>query len=575
MYTNHNSFKRIEVTGVSLSPGIAIGKAFKFKQIDLDSLRNSTFIIKDVKAELNRLHKSILKSKDQLTSLQRSASENGKKDVADIFGAHIQLLQDEVFLESIRDTVNREKQNVEYILSVKINDIELSFRNIDNETVRTRLYDIQDVYQRLLRNLLEIEHVRVTPLVHSKNHPILIAEHLLPSDIALLEFRKITGIIIEESSAVSHVAIITRSFGIPAVTNVPGITSLVHHDTTIIVDGLNGRIIINPTPREIEEYKKIRSFLLKKEEPQKAQRRCLTRDGIRIRLEANANTPEEIRTAVEYGAEGIGLLRSEFFYLGSRSLPQPQDELEFYQKIHQSAGERPITIRLLDLGADKTLPYVKTEPETNPQLGIRGIRYLFAHQELMMNHLKSVLRSSRFGPIRLLIPFVSIVQEIDYLLELINNIIARENLVRSQIEIGIMVEIPSVIWSLSQFISKVDFLSIGTNDLIQYTYASDREDGRLEEYRQASIPVLLKMIRYITKIARLFGKDVAVCGEAASIPAIAPLLIGAGIRELSVRVNALDIIRREIESKSIDQIESATQELLDTISDDVHTFPKE
>lgn len=568
MSHKNKSNQRIEISGDSLSPGIAIGSTYRFKQIDLESLRNNTFPVEDITIELNRLEHSINKSKDQLTSLQKTALENKKKDVADIFAAHVQLLQDMTFIQSIKDEVKLERLNVEHILSVKISDLEQSFSTITNETVRTRLFDIQDVYQRLLRNLLEIEHVRVTPLLRSKSNPILIAEHLLPSDIALLEFRKIAGVIIEESSAVSHVAIITRSFGIPAVINVPGISSLVHPDSSIIIDGYNGKIIINPTPSEIAFYKRKRNGYAKKEEPAIThQRRSMTRDGIRIRLEANANTPEEVSDAFREGAEGIGLLRSEFFYLGRQKLPEPQEELDFYSRIHKSANGRPITIRILDLGADKSLPYIKMPHELNPQLGMRGVRYLFANHTLLENHLKSVLLSSKFGQLRILIPFVSIIQEIDYLEDLIKQIIAEHHLIRAQIKIGIMLEIPSVIWALPQFLHKVDFLSIGTNDLIQFTLACDREDSRLEDYRKASIPIMLKMIRYIVKISRSFNKEVYVCGEAASDPAIASLLIGCGIRDLSVRVNALQKVRNEIESKSLDQTEIAVQEYLKEIND--------
>lgn len=564
------SSKRLEITGDPLSPGIAIGNTYRFKQIDLESLRKNSFPIENITIELDRLDQSIKKSKDQLLSLQKTALESQKKDVADIFAAHVQLLQDQTFIQSIKDAVKLELLNVEHILSVKIGDIEQSFSTITNETVKTRLFDIQDVYQRLLRNLLEIEHVRVTPLLRSKSHPILIAEHLLPSDIALLEFRKIAGVIIEESSAVSHVAIITRSFGIPAVINVPGISTLVHPDSTIILDGYEGKIIINPSAKEIASYKRKKNGFAKKETPSiLQQRRSMTRDGIRIRLEANANTPEEVSEAINEGAEGIGLMRTEYFYMGRSSLPDPEEELNYYKRIHEAACGRPVTIRLLDLGADKSLPYVKVPSEINPQLGLRGIRYLFANKELFCNHLKNVLLSSRYGKLRVLIPFVSIVQEIDYLEDLIKRMIVENHLIRTQIKLGIMVEIPSVVWSLPLFLQKVDFLSIGTNDLIQFTVASDREDGRLEEYRKASVPIMLKMINYIVRIAHSFDKEVSVCGEAASDPLLASLLIGTGIRELSVRVNALQKIRKEIESKSVGQTEIAVREYLKAIKDGI------
>ncbi|NLG18504.1 MAG: phosphoenolpyruvate--protein phosphotransferase [Fibrobacter sp.] len=555
----------IELSGITLNPGIAIGRAYRFKQIDLESLKNNFFPIKDINLELSRLQRSIDKSKEQLSSLQKAGIDTGKKDIADIFAAHIQLLQDTTFLQSIRDAVKIERLNVEHILSVKIGDIEQRFRSIENETVRTRLVDIQDVYYRLLRNLLEIEHVRIAPLLRARLNPILVAEHLLPSDIALLEFRNIAGLIIEEASAVSHVAIIAQSFSIPTIINVPGVTSIVHSDNTIIIDGFSGKVIINPTLPETASYKLKKNGTSKKNQVRKYHH-YLTRDGIRIRLEANANTPQEIESAIENGAEGIGLVRSEFFYLGRSKYPDPQEELNFYREIHKSAAGRPVTIRLLDLGADKSLPFINVPAETNPQLGLRGIRYLFANPDLLDRHFRSVLKSSKYGPVRIMVPFVSIIQELDYLYEIMERIISEERINRSGISMGIMVEIPSVVWSLPQFMDKVDFLSIGTNDLTQFTFAADRENRKLEEFRRASLPVLLKMIKSVAQAALIYNKDVSVCGEIASDPATASLLIGAGIRILSARVNALDAIKKEIESKSMDQAQVAVGKYLEMIN---------
>lgn len=562
---------RIELSGITLNPGIAIGRAYRFKQIDLESLKNNSFPIKDINLELSRLQRSIAKSKEQLSSLQKAGTDTGKKDIADIFAAHIQLLQDETFLQSIRDAVKTERLNVEHILSVKISDIEQSFRIIENETVRTRLVDIQDVYYRLLRNLLEIEHVRVAPLLRARVNPILVAEHLLPSDIALLEFRNITGLIIEEASAVSHVAIIAQSFSIPTIINVPGVTSIVHSDNTIIIDGFSGKVIINPSLTETASYKLKKNGTPRKNRVRKYHH-YLTRDGIRIRLEANANTPQEIESAIENGAEGIGLVRSEFFYLGRSKYPDPQEELNFYREIHKSAAGRPVTIRLLDLGADKSLPFINVPSETNPQLGLRGIRYLFANPDLLDRHFRSVLKSSKYGPVRIMVPFVTIVQELDYLYEIMERIISEERINRSGISMGIMVEIPSVVWSLPLFMDKVDFLSIGTNDLTQFTFAADRENRKLEEFRRASLPVLLKMIKSVAHAALISNKDVSVCGEIASDPATASLLIGAGIRILSVRVNALDAIKKEIESKSMDQAQVAVGKYLEMINSNHSQF---
>ncbi|MDO5577422.1 MAG: phosphoenolpyruvate-utilizing N-terminal domain-containing protein, partial [Fibrobacter sp.] len=360
---NHSYNSRIELQGISLSHGIAIGKTFRFRQIDLKPLEKNTFPVENFDTELSRFKNSVLKSKEQLYSLQKASLEKGKKDIADIFNAHILFLSDKAFIRSIMKAVKNDRLNVEHILSMKINDIEQSFSQINNETVKTRLLDIQDVYQRLQRNLLGIEHVRVRPLIR-KGNPILIAEHLLPSDIALLEIRKIAGVVIEESSAVSHVAIITRSFGIPAVINIPAITSLVHSKNIIIIDGFEGKVIVNPSIQEINHYKEKRNHQKKIITAFRNKLICLTKDGVRVHIEANANTPAEIQKAAELGAESIGLLRTEIYYMSLSKKPAIEEELAFYKEVHEKADGRPVTIRLLDLCADKTLPYLKFPNES-------------------------------------------------------------------------------------------------------------------------------------------------------------------------------------------------------------------
>ncbi|HLV30833.1 MAG TPA: putative PEP-binding protein, partial [Chitinispirillaceae bacterium] len=262
------------------------------------------------------------------------------------------------------------------------------------------------------------------------------------------------------------------------------------------------------------------------------------------------------------GAEGIGLLRTEIYYMSLDKKPSIEEEVSFYKKIHESADGHPVTIRLLDLGADKTLSYLRFSQEDNPQLGTRGIRYLLNNSKLLHDHLKSILMSSKFGVVKVLIPFISIVQELDFIISLINDIRLHERLDPSRIKIGIMVEIPSVLWALPLFIEKLDFLSIGTNDLIQFTFAADRENRSLDEYRRASLPILLKMVKQLVLSANAHAKEVTICGESASDPTTALLLIGTGIRSLSTRVNAIEPVRKEIENKTIDQANFAVHEYL-------------
>lgn len=566
---SNENFPRLELKGTALTSGIAIGISYRFKQIDLEPLTLNPFPITDIIGELDRFDRSIEKSREQLYSIYKSHFDEGKSDIADIFAAHLQLIEDDTFLQTIRDTMELDSLNAEHILAVKIQEIENSFSNIDNEVLRTKLFDVKDVYFRLLRNLLDIEHVRVTPLVRKINHPILIADQLLASDIAILEFRKINGIIIEELSAVSHVAIITRSLGIPAIMNIPGASTLIRPNCSIIIDAFNGKVIVNPEREEFSIYRRKRRIYSKNLRSVKNHLRCITKDGVRIHVDANANFPNEIEDAVRKGAEGIGLLRTEYFYLSRPSIPSMHEEITFYLEVLKAASNRTVTIRLIDIGADKSLPYLPMEQEDNPQLGLRGIRFLLENHGLLRSHLSSILLASKKFHVNILMPFVTTEAEVDIIVSLINELSSELDIDLSTIKIGIMVEIPSILWVLPSIIHKVDFLSIGTNDLTQFLFAASREDSRMDHFRMRSLPVLLSIIKYIVQVASPLQKEVVVCGEMASDPSIVPFLIGAGIRTLSVQLTSISAVRNEIESRSLDQDIKLVQEFLQT------SFPDE
>jgi len=562
---------RYELTGTPLSKGIVWGQASIFKQIDLDALREMHFVIEETDKELERFHASIEKSKEQLKGLQKTNLYNQKDDIAAIFEAQTQLLHDSAFIEEIKYFVLNEKVNIEYILSRKISDLEEQFESIENELLRTRLFDIQDVYHRVLRNLLEIEHVRVTPLVHKNERPILVAERLLPSDVALLEFRKIGGIIIEDASVVSHVAIMTKSFGIPAVVNIPGIVSLVRRNTTLILDGHTGKVICNPTTEDIAFYaRQQQANLHSRNNHHFKSGHCVTKDGIAIKLEANASTIEDMSIAYENGAEGIGLFRTEIFHIAHTEKPSDEEERSFYRRVVSISENKPITIRVMDVGGDKLLPFEKFPHEENPQMGVRGIRFLIHHPDLFRHHLRNILHAAQNRQIKLLLPFIATPNDIDTALVYIDEACHELHIDRNSIEIGMMVEIPSIIWSLPAFIHKIDFLSIGTNDLVQFLFATSREDGRLDEYRRDALPVLLTIIRYVHSYGTAHDKDVSICGEAASDPYTALLLVGVGCRHLSVAPGALDSIRKEIEGKSTEQARAAYEALIREYEENHH-----
>ena len=554
----------LEVAGTAVSSGIAMGTAYHFTQIDLTSLEENSLPVDDTASELVRLETALQKSLEQLRGLQADNREDDRKDIADIFKVQIQILSDASFLSSIKRGISESKSNIEYVIANHIRELEKKFKVMETEIFKSKILDVQDVYHRLLRNILDIEYVRVTPLRKMPAGVILVAEQLLPSDIALVDLKKITGIVIENGSTVSHVSIIAKSLGVPALINVPGILALARPESPLILDCYDSKLIIRPSPQTTSRYQKKLSASPDEAARGRRTKQCSTKDGVAVRLEANAGSLQEVREALKAGAEGIGLLRTELFYLSLNRLPTVEEEAGYYREILALCREKPLTIRLLDTGADKTLPYLNTSRDENPYLGVRGVRFLLHHPDILNNHLTSILRACKDGgAVRILVPFVSLPHEVDVIAEALLRLGKKEGVSRSRYSFGIMVEVPAVAVSPGSFLDKVDFLSIGTNDLVQYAFAASRENSRLEEYRAGSFPVLLRLIKYIVDANAASRKEISVCGEVASDPALAPYLIGLGIRSLSMQAGSLTDICREIEKKSFGELEKMAREYLE------------
>jgi phosphoenolpyruvate-protein phosphotransferase len=555
----------IEIPGTSVSPGIAIGTAHHFTQIDLKSLEENRLPVDNTASEFGRLENALAISKEQLRGLQLSFLEGRDKDIIAIFGIQSQILSDASFLAHIKKSLSESKSNVEYVIANHIRELENKFKVMETEVLKSKILDVQDVYHRLLRNILDIEHVRIAPFRNMPSGAVLVAQQLLPSDMALLDLKKISGIIIENGSTVSHVSIIAKSLGVPTLINVSGILSLARSGFLLILDGYENKVVIKPTPSTVAAYEKKRAAPIGPHTVGRKAKQCSTKDGVTVRLEANAGSMSEVKEALSAGAQGIGLLRTELFYMSLPRLPTVEEETEYYRSILSQCKDKPLTIRLLDTGADKTLPYLSSTCEENPYLGVRGIRFLLHHPDILDNHLTSILRACDCGHIRILVPFVSLPREVDTVLHLLQKIGKKEGVNRSRYSFGIMVEVPAVVVALRSFIDKVDFLSIGTNDLVQYVFAASRENSDLEEYRAASFQVLLKLINYVVDANKPHQKELTVCGEVASDPALAPYLIGLGIRTLSMQITSLPGVCREIEKRSLGELTAMVKEYLEKL----------
>jgi phosphotransferase system enzyme I (PtsI) len=559
--------KRIELAGVSIAPGCTLGKAHLLRQISLEALEVNRFPVVDISAEIERLDRAVRQTRAQLEELRTQVHADHSHDLVGILGAQLALLEDAELLDKIRTTIRDRAVNTEYLIATEIRQVEAVFRNLKDEVMRSRFLDVQDVHHRLLRNLLEIEHVRTNPFRRLTSPVVLVADRMLPSDIALLELDKILGIIIEEGSTVSHVAIIAKSLGIPAITEVTHATSRIRTGDELLLKADDGRAVVHPEAADRTWYEKSRpppatrhTARNKAMEPLPP---CQTADGTHITLDANIGSLREVNEALHAGAEGIGLLRSEFFYLAHQEMPTLEAETDFYCDVLRGLHRRPVTIRLLDIGADKPLPYLQLPPEENPQLGNRGIRLLLRNPDLLQRHLRSILRASDQGTLRLLIPFVSTLHDLDRMLNVIHELCREEKIPRERFHIGIMVEIPSVALDADPFLKRVDFVSIGTNDLVQYLFAACRESSHLQEYRLSHHPAMLRLLHAVTCAGKAHGKAVSVCGEMASDPALALLLVGLGLRSLSLQANALPQVRDSIQKHSLAALEKLTRAALE------------
>ncbi len=559
--------KRIELTGVPIAPGCTLGKAHLLRQISLEALEVNLFPVKDIAAEIERLERAVRQTRAQLEELRAQVHPDDSRDLVGILGAQLTLLEDAELLDKIRDTIRDRAVNTEYLIANEIRQIEAVFRNLKDEVMRSRFLDVQDVHHRLLRNLLEIEHVRTNPFRRLTTPVVLVADRMLPSDIALLDLDKILGIVIEEGSTVSHVAIIAKSLGIPAITEVTHATTRLRTGDDLLLNADTGQAIIHPDKNDLAWYEKTHQHHATRRTARRkaaeAHPPCQTTDGVRITLDANIGSLREVDEALHAGADGIGLLRSEFFYLARPDMPTLEAETDFYHDVLRSMHKRPVTIRLLDIGADKPLPYLQLPPEENPQLGMRGIRLLLRTPDLLQRHLRSILRASEHGTVRLLLPFISTLHDLDRIQAVIHDLCREEQIPRERFHIGIMVEIPAVALDVDPFMSRVDFVSIGTNDLIQYLFAACREASHLQEYRLTHHPAILRLLHAVANSGKAHGKSVSVCGEMASDPTMALLLIGLGIRTLSLQANALPQVRGSIQKKSLASLEQLAREAME------------
>lgn len=543
------------INGIAASDGVAIAKAYLLVEPDL-SFDNEN--VTDIDAEIAKFNHAIETSKVELTKIRNNAEENLGADKAAIFDAHLLVLDDPELIQPIEDKIKNEQVNAPTALSDVTGQFITIFESMDNEYMKERAADIRDVSKRVLAHILGVELPNPSMIDESV---VIIGNDLTPSDTAQLNKEFVQGFVTNIGGRTSHSAIMSRSLEIAAVVGTKSITKEVKQGDMIIVDGLTGEVIIDPTEDEVIAYqnKRERFFEDKQALQQLRDEPSTTADGTHVELAANIGTPDDLKGVIENGAEGIGLYRTEFLYMGRDEMPTEDEQFEAYKKVLETMEDKRVVVRTLDIGGDKELPYLNLPEEMNPFLGYRAIRLCLDQPDIFRPQLRALLRASTYGKLNIMFPMVATIKEFRdakaLLLEEKENLTNEGIEVSDDIELGIMVEIPSTAALADVFAKEVDFFSIGTNDLIQYTMAADRMSERVSYLYQPYNPSILRLVKQVIKASHNEGKWTGMCGEMAGDETAIPLLLGLGLDEFSMSATSILKARRQIKGLSQNEME--------------------
>jgi phosphoenolpyruvate-protein phosphotransferase (PTS system enzyme I) len=523
--------------GMGVSGGVAIGRAVVLETRERDVIRMA--LAEDqVEEEVGRLEQAVELARQELESTRAAVGDDLGGDLAGIFDAHLLLLSDPKFVGRVEERIRNQKVNAEWAVHKTAEELDQRFAQMDNAYLRDRGGDLTDVARHLLRSLQGTSHHEVCELAHDA---IVVADDLTPSDAIRLGRQHVLGLAIETGGRTSHTTIIARSLNLPAVAGITGVTKLLVDDVPVIVDGEQGTLIVDPSTEVLDEYR-MRRFDLQCRDRDLMKTRDLesiTRDGVRVSLMANIDLPEEVEEAACFGAAGIGLYRSEFLYIEkSPELPTEDEQVATYRKLIESAAPHPAVIRTYDLGGRKLAREVMETHEENPVLGLRGVRLTLFRRDVFRTQIRALLRAGLFGDLWVMLPLVSTLDEVRSFRAFAAEMAAeleREGVpFQRELRLGVMIEVPAAAVISDLLAREVDFFSIGTNDLIQYSLAVDRNNEHVANLYQPLHPAILRMLRQVIDSARAAGIDVGLCGEMAGDTRCALLLVGMGMRRLSM-----------------------------------------
>ena len=552
------------INGISASPGIYIGKVFLYQE---ERLKIPKYEIEkeEIEFEFSRFLVAIEKAKNELEAIKDATKiMNISENEIVMLDSHIMMISDESFINEIKEILSQKLLNVEWIFYEAIGAQIEKLSASQNMYMEERVSDLRDIAKRILHNLLFKERIKLTDL---ENECIILAHDLLPSDAIAMDKKNVKGIALDVGGKTSHTAIIARSFEIPAVVGLFNITRLVKTGDSIILDGNAGNVILNPDEATTKVYlEKIR----RQEEIDQhlrpyVKKEAVTNDGKKIVVSANIEVPQELESVKSHGADGIGLFRSEFLLMQSKLYNNEDQQFEVYKTILQNMEGRPVTIRTIDIGGDKIIPNYEEIRERNPLLGWRGIRFCLSNRDMFKKQLRALYRASIYGNLKIMFPMISCVEEIDGVFKIIEEVKqelkSRKQEFKEEVPLGAMIEVPAAVLVAEFIAKKVNFLSIGTNDLIQYTMAIDRGNEKIAYLYQLYHPALLRLIKMTAEAGKKAGIPVTLCGEMGGDPRATVVLLGLGIEGFSMSPASIPIVKKVIRNVEIKE----AKEIVDTI----------
>ncbi|MDO4765353.1 MAG: phosphoenolpyruvate--protein phosphotransferase [Eubacteriales bacterium] len=528
--------------GIGASDGYSIAKAYKFSQVETVIDKKS---IENIESELIRLEDAIEKSRIQLTEIMEKTRINLDEEHAAIFDAHIQILTDPELLGGAKEKIQSENVNADFAFSEVANTFIMMFEAMEDDYFRERAADMKDVSKRVILN---IQGITIQDPSQIKEEVIVVAKDLTPSDTALLDKRFVKGFVTDIGGRTSHSAIMARTLEIPAVVGTKDGFTQIEDGELLILDGIDGKVICKADETTLAEYREKQEAFLKQKEMLKVfkEKATVTADGKHVDLAANIGSPEDASGAVENGAEAVGLYRTEFLYMNNTHFPTEEEQFEAYRSVLERMGEKPVVVRTLDIGGDKELSYYDLPHEMNPFLGNRAIRLCLDNLEIFKTQLRALLRAAKYGNLKIMFPMIATLDEFrqakQFLME-VKEELEKENVEVGAFELGIMIEIPAAAVLARAFAKEVDFFSIGTNDLIQYSFAADRMNEKVSYLYQPFHPALLHLIKGVIDASHAEGKWTGMCGEMAGELFAAPLLLGLGLDEFSMSASSILKIR--------------------------------